>query len=71
LRRDYHGAYAGDRWRGLDPLRILVLSRWPWRSSCRFAMIPLVLFTSNRKIMGTFTNRRVTKLLAWAPLFLS
>ena len=31
-----------------------------------FAVIPLVLFTANRKIMGPFLNRRITNVLAWA-----
>jgi manganese transport protein len=31
-----------------------------------FAMVPLVLFTRNRQIMGEFANNRVTQVLAWA-----
>ena len=51
---------------GIDPLRILVLSQVSLSFQLLFAMIPLVLFTSNAQIMGPFTNGRITKLLAWA-----
>lgn len=50
---------------GLDPLRILVLSQVSLSFQLPFAMIPLVLFTGSRKIMGEFTNNRVTNVLAW------
>jgi manganese transport protein len=51
---------------GLDPLRILVLSQVSLSFQLPFAMIPLVLFTNNRRIMGAFTNNRLTQALAWA-----
>jgi manganese transport protein len=51
---------------GLDPLRILVLSQVSLSFQLPFAMIPLVLFTGSRKIMGEFTNQRLTNVLAWA-----
>ena len=50
---------------GIDPLRILVLSQVSLSFQLPFAVIPLVIFTSNRSIMGPFTNGRMTKLLAW------
>jgi manganese transport protein len=50
---------------GIDPLRILVLSQVSLSFQLPFAMIPLVLFTSNRQIMGDFTNNRLTVMLAW------
>ncbi len=50
---------------GIDPLRMLVLSQVSLAFQLPFAVIPLVLFTSNRKIMGPFTNTRVTRLFAW------
>ena len=50
---------------GIDPLQILVLSQVSLSFQLPFAMVPLVLFTSNRQIMGEFTNNRVTKVLAW------
>ena len=51
---------------GVDPLRILVLSQVFLSFQFPFAVIPLVLFTANRKIMGPFLNRRITNVLAWA-----
>ena len=51
---------------GIDPLRILVLSQVSLSFQLPFAVIPLVLFTSNPEIMGPFTNGRITKVLAWA-----
>ena len=50
---------------GLDPLKILVLSQVSLSFQLPFAMIPLVLFTNNPKIMGEFTNNRLTQVLAW------
>lgn len=50
---------------GIDPLQILVLSQVSLSFQLPFAVIPLVLFTSNPQIMGPFTNHRVTKILAW------
>ncbi len=55
---------------GIDPLRILVLSQVSLSFQLPFAMIPLVLFTSNPAIMGPFTNGRITKTLAWASALL-
>lgn len=50
---------------GLNPLTILILSQVSLSFQLPFAMIPLVLFTSNREIMGEFTNRPATTFLAW------
>lgn len=50
---------------GVDPLRILVLSQVSLSFQLPFAVIPLVLFTSNPAIMGPFTNSQITKVLAW------
>jgi manganese transport protein len=51
---------------GIDPLKILVLSQVSLSFQLPFAMVPLVLFTNSRQLMGDFTNNRVTKALAWA-----
>lgn len=51
---------------GIDPLQILVLSQVSLSFQLPFAVIPLVLFTSNPAIMGAFTNGRPTRVLAWA-----
>jgi DNA-binding transcriptional MerR regulator len=50
---------------GIDPLKILILSQVSLSFQLPFAMIPLVLFTNNARIMGEFTNTRLTKILAW------
>lgn len=55
---------------GVDPLRILVLSQVSLSFQLPFAMIPLVLFTSNPQIMGDFANTRITRLLAWLAAFI-
>jgi manganese transport protein len=49
---------------GLDPTRTLVISQVVLSFGLPFAIIPLVLFTSNKKLMGVLVNRRVTTLLA-------
>lgn len=51
---------------GLDPLRILVLSQASLSFQLPLAMIPLIHFTHNRELMGSFANRRITTLLALA-----
>ncbi len=50
---------------GINPLQILVLSQVSLSFQLPFAMVPLVLFTNNSRIMGEFTNNRVTRVLAW------
>jgi manganese transport protein len=50
---------------GLDPLRTLVLSQVVLSFGIPFALIPLVMFTSKREIMGVLVNRRVTVAAAW------
>jgi len=49
---------------GLDPTRTLVISQVVLSFGLPFAVIPLVLFTGNRNIMGTLVNRRITTMLA-------
>lgn len=45
---------------GLDPSRTLVLSQVVLSFGIPFALIPLVLFTSKREIMGALVNHRAT-----------
>jgi manganese transport protein len=45
---------------GLDPSRTLVISQVVLSFGIPFALIPLVMFTSKREIMGTLVNRRLT-----------
>ncbi len=50
---------------GIEPIRILIISQVSLSFQLPFAMVPLVLFTSNPKIMGEFSNNRLTIILAW------
>jgi manganese transport protein len=45
---------------GVDPSRTLVISQVVLSFGIPFALIPLVLFTSKREIMGVLVNRRAT-----------
>ncbi len=49
---------------GLDPSRTLVISQVTLSFGLPFAVIPLVIFTSKKEIMGVLVNRRITTLLA-------
>jgi len=49
---------------GLDPTRTLVFSQVMLSFGLPFAIIPLVVFTSQRKLMGILTNSRFTTVLA-------
>ena len=50
----------------IDPTRALVLSQVVLSFGIPFALIPLVLFTSKRSIMGALVNRRATIVIAVA-----
>ncbi len=49
---------------GVDPSRTLVLSQVVLSFGIPFALIPLVLFTSRRDIMGALANHRLTTAVA-------
>ena len=49
---------------GLDPTRTLVISQVLLSFGLPFAIIPLVIFTANKKIMGVLVNRKLTTVLA-------
>jgi manganese transport protein len=49
---------------GLDPTRTLVISQVVLSFGLPFAIIPLVLFTSDRKVMGALVNRKITTVIA-------
>jgi manganese transport protein len=49
---------------GLDPTRTLVISQVVLSFGLPFAIIPLILFTSRKSLMGVLTNNRFTTLLA-------
>jgi manganese transport protein len=49
---------------GLDPSRSLVISQVVLSFGIPFALVPLVLLTRRRDIMGAFVNARLTTALA-------
>jgi manganese transport protein len=49
---------------GLDPTRTLVISQVVLSFGLPFAIVPLVMFTRNPRIMGPLVNRPVTTVLA-------
>ncbi|MDP9039389.1 MAG: Nramp family divalent metal transporter [Acidobacteriota bacterium] len=50
---------------GFDPLRILVLSQVVLSFSLPFALVPLLLLTSRRSVMGTFASAMRTRVAGW------
>jgi manganese transport protein len=55
---------------GFDPTRALVLSQVVLSFGIPFAVLPLVMLTSNRKLMGNDTNHPVITALGWAVALL-
>ena len=51
---------------GVDPTHALVLSQVVLSFGIPFALVPLVLFTSKREVMGGLVNNRLTSSAAWA-----
>ena len=51
---------------GLDPSRTLVISQVVLSFGIPFALIPLVLFTSRRDVMGALVNHKITTAIAAA-----
>ncbi|GAC1690961.1 MAG: Nramp family divalent metal transporter [Candidatus Dormibacteraceae bacterium] len=49
---------------GFDPSRALVLSQVVLSFGIPFALIPLLVFCRDRKLMGTLVNRRITTVVA-------
>jgi manganese transport protein len=49
---------------GVDPSRTLVFSQVVLSFGIPFALIPLVVFTARRDLMGALVNRRVTTVAA-------
>ncbi|WP_129728913.1 MULTISPECIES: Nramp family divalent metal transporter [Bacillaceae] len=50
---------------GVNPTHALVMSQVVLSFGIAFALIPLIMFTSNRRLMGSLVNRRITTILAW------
>jgi manganese transport protein len=51
---------------GVDPSRSLVISQVVLSFGIPFALVPLVIFTSRRDLMGSLVNTRATNVAAWA-----
>ncbi|HEY3082310.1 MAG TPA: Nramp family divalent metal transporter [Chloroflexota bacterium] len=49
----------------LDPTDTLVLSQVVLSFGIPFALVPLIVFTSRRDLMGTLVNHRLTSVVAW------
>lgn len=49
---------------GFDPLHILVYSQFVLSMLIPIAVLPLILLTMNKKIMGEFINRKITTIVA-------
>lgn len=50
---------------GLDPTRILVMSQVLLSFGIALALVPLLIFTSDSRLMGDLANSRWVKLLGW------
>lgn len=50
---------------GVNPTSALVMSQVVLSFGIAFALVPLIIFTSNRNIMGGLVNRRFTTIAAW------
>ena len=50
---------------GLNPTNVLVLSQVVLSFGIPLALVPLVMLTSRRDVMGVHVNRRATTIIAW------
>lgn len=50
---------------GLDPTRSLVISQVVLSFGIPFALVPLIILTNKREVMGGLVNRPVTRILSW------
>ncbi|WP_058912681.1 Nramp family divalent metal transporter [Entomohabitans teleogrylli] len=50
---------------GMDPTRILVMSQVLLSFGIALALVPLLIFTSNRQLMGDLVNTRLVKQAGW------
>jgi len=55
---------------GIDATRTLVISQVVLSFGIPFALVPLVIFTSRRRVMGILTNHPLTTAAAWVMAFL-
>lgn len=50
---------------GVNPSKALVMSQVILSFGIAFALVPLIMFTSNKKIMGSLVNHKITSSAAW------
>jgi len=50
---------------GVNPSKALIISQVILSFGIAFALIPLIIFTSNNNIMGSLVNRKITTGIAW------
>lgn len=50
---------------GVNPTKALVMSQVILSFGIAFALIPLILFTSNKKLMGGLVNKKITTITGW------
>ncbi|CAH0228965.1 Nramp family divalent metal transporter [Peribacillus simplex] len=50
---------------GVNPSKALVVSQVVLSFGIAFALVPLIMFTSNKKIMGNLVNHKITSSVAW------
>src|SRR5699024_2519277 len=50
---------------GVNATFALVMSQVVLSFGIAFALVPLILFTSNQKLMGNLVNHRITTVIAW------
>jgi manganese transport protein len=50
---------------GINPTKALVMSQVVLSFGIAFALVPLIVFTSNKKIMKSLVNRKITTIFAW------
>lgn len=50
---------------GVNPTYALVLSQVVLSFGVAFALIPLIIFSSNRRLMGSLVNHRITTAIGW------
>lgn len=51
---------------GIEPLKILVMSQVVLSLMIPLPLIPIILFSADKKIMGELVNKKITTILAWA-----
>ena len=57
-------------WMGLDPTRILVMSQVLLSFGIALALVPLLIFTSDSKLMGDLVNSKRVKQTGWVIVVL-